>query len=229
MCNYNDFFSGLVPRYSMVYNIFICWKRGKYMEYVKLPKTKRGELTLKKICEAAEELFSQNGYYATEVHNITQKAGVAAGTFYTYFPDKRSAFLYLMDDLGRRLRRAIKQARLAEPTASFIEQERISIRVFFSFVQKHFGLFRIIWQAQFVDAESFKRYYERFSSGYVNEIVKAQESGEIRDLNPELISYALMGIHSFVTLKCFVFDESEVDDATIDQLVEFLAHGLLKP
>jgi len=198
------------------------------MNYVKLPKTKRGEATLKKICDAAEELFSQNGFYETEINDITVKAQVATGTFYTYFPDKSSVFLYLLDTLGRKLRHALRQAKLERPCDSLIEQERISIRVFFSFVREHFGLFRIVWQSQFVDAESFKNYYERFSAGYVREIKKAQERGEIRDFDPALISYVLMGVHSFVTLKCFVFDETEPDEATIDQLVEFFAHGMLK-
>ncbi|MCL2399560.1 MAG: TetR/AcrR family transcriptional regulator [Defluviitaleaceae bacterium] len=198
------------------------------MDYVKLPKTKRGEQTLKKICDAAEELFTKNGYYATEIHEITQKAGVATGTLYVYFPDKMSVFLHLMDDLGHKLRKAIRLAKLAEPSASMIEQERIAIRVFFSFVREHFGLFRIVWQAQFVDAEAFKNYYERFSKGYISEIVKAQESGEVRGLDPVLLSYILMGIYSFVALKHFVFDESELDEDTVEQLVEFISHGVLK-
>ncbi|MCL2216782.1 MAG: TetR/AcrR family transcriptional regulator [Defluviitaleaceae bacterium] len=198
------------------------------MSYVKLPKTKRGELTLKKICDAAEHLFSQNGFYETEINDITARAQVATGTFYTYFPDKSSVFLYLMDDLGRKLRHALRQAKKETAFDSMIEQERISIRVFFSFVREHFGLFKIIWQSQFVDAESFKNYYERFSAGYVREIKKAQQNGEIRDFDPALISYVLMGAHSFVTLKCFVFDKTEPDEATIDQLVEFFARGMLK-
>jgi len=198
------------------------------MDYVKQPKTKRGERTLSKICDAAEELFAKNGFYATEIYEIAQRAGVAAGTFYVYFPDKVSVFLYLMDNLGRKLRSAIKQAKLEEPSALIVEQERISIRVFFSFVREHFGLFRIVWQSQFVDAESFKRYYERFSSGYVNEIVNAQQDGSVRSFDPVLLSYALMGIYSFVTLKFFVFDETEPDEAAIDQLVDFISHGMLK-
>lgn len=198
------------------------------MDYVKLPKTKRGEITLKKICDAAEYLFSQKGFYATEIHDITQRAEVATGTFYTYFPNKSSIFLYLLDDLGRKLRYAIRQAKQGKSTVSLIEQERISARVFFSFVKEHFGLFRIVWQSQFVDAESFKRYYERFSAGYVREITKAQQAGEIRDFDPALISYALMAIHTFIALKCFVFDETEPDEAMIDQLVDFIAHGILK-
>ena len=199
------------------------------MVHVKLPKTKRGEQTLKKICNAAEELFAQKGYYATEIHEITQKAEVATGTLYLYFPDKTSLFLHLMDNLGRKLRKAIRLAKLEIPTASIAEQERISCRIFFSFVREHFGLFRIVWQAQFVDADAFKNYYERFSKGYIDELKKAQEKGEARDLDPMLVSYALMGIYSFVALKCFVFDGEEPDEATIEQLVDFISYGILKP
>ena len=198
------------------------------MEYVKLPKTKRGELTLKKICDAAEELFAQNGFYTTEISDITRKAGVATGTFYTYFADKNSVFLHLMDDLGHKLRQEIKQAKLEESPKSFIELERISARVYLSFVQRHWGIFHIVWQSMFMDVEIFKLYFERFSHGYIKEIKQAQESGEIRDIDPTLFSFILMGMHQFVALKHYVFDETEPDDAVIDQLVEFVARGLRK-
>jgi len=198
------------------------------MEYVKKPKTQRGEQTLKKICDAAEELFAQNGYYETEIHEITHKAGVATGTLYVYFPDKKSLFLHLMDNLGRKLRRSIREAKSRNIASSMVEQERVTIRVWFSFVREHFGLFRIVWQAQFVDAEAFKYYYERFSQGYISELTKGQTAGDIRELDPTLVSYALMGIYSFVALKYFVFDESEPDDATIEQLVDFISFGLVK-
>jgi hypothetical protein len=72
----------------------------------------------------------------------------------------------------------------------------------------------------------FKGYYERFSRGYVDELSNSQQNGETRELDPVLISYALMGIYSFVALKCLVFDGSEPDDETIDQLVEFISRGL---
>lgn len=198
------------------------------MSYVKSPKTKRGEQTLEKICAAAEELFAQRGYYATEIHDITQKAGVATGTFYTYFPDKMSVFLHLTDKLGRDLRRALKKAKLENPSASFVENERIGFRVWFSFIVEHYAIFRMVWQAQFVDPELFRNYYERFSKGYIEELTNAQNAGEIRKLDPTVISYALMGIHTFVGLKYFTFDEVEPDDKTIDTLIDFITHGLLE-
>ncbi|MCL2367586.1 MAG: TetR/AcrR family transcriptional regulator [Oscillospiraceae bacterium] len=197
------------------------------MDFVKLPKTKRGERTLQKIAKAAEELIAEKGYYGTEVQDITKRAGVATGTFYVYFPDKISVFSYVLDSLGRKVRRAIKQAKLSAVDTSFIEAERIATRSWFDFVREHIGILRIVFQALFVEPEKFKLYYERFSAGYMHELKSAQTAGEIStDLDPALISYALIGMHSFIALKIFLFDESEPDEEAIDQLVKFIAHGL---
>ena len=48
---------------------------------VNLPKTARGLETLQRICQAAEEIFNDRGYYDTSINDITRKAKVSAGTF----------------------------------------------------------------------------------------------------------------------------------------------------
>ena len=46
-----------------------------------------------KILEAAEILFSKHGYDDVDVRAISNKAGIAVGTLYNYFPDKKSLFI----------------------------------------------------------------------------------------------------------------------------------------
>lgn len=46
-----------------------------------------------KILEAAEELFSEYGYNEVDMRAISSKLGIAVGTLYNYFPDKRSLFI----------------------------------------------------------------------------------------------------------------------------------------
>lgn len=45
-----------------------------------------------RIFHAAMELFEQQGYENTSVEQITQKAGVSKGTFFTHFPSKDAVF-----------------------------------------------------------------------------------------------------------------------------------------
>jgi AcrR family transcriptional regulator len=54
------------------------------------PKQKRAEETREKIVAAAVELFSNDGYHATSSKKIARAAGVAVGSFYNHFADKKS-------------------------------------------------------------------------------------------------------------------------------------------
>lgn len=193
------------------------------MHLVNKPKTARGEETLQRICSAAEELFAGRGYYNTQIGDIARKAGVATGTFYIYFPDKISVFRYLLNELGHQLRREIRTA--AAGTENQQQAEYVGLRTFLSFASKHIGLFKIIWQAQFVDMEAFKEYYETFSARYISHISDAQERGEFADIDPVYFSYILMGIYNFVALKCIVFDEKEPSEELVQEVFKFIRNG----
>jgi len=190
---------------------------------VNKPKTARGEETLQRICSAAEELFADRGYYNTQIGDIARKAGVATGTFYIYFPDKISVFRYLLNELGHQLRREIRAA--AAGTENQQEAEYVGLRTFLSFASKHIGLFKIIWQAQFVDMEAFKEYYETFSARYICHISDAQDRGEFADIDPVYFSYILMGIYNFVALKCIVFDGKEPSEELVQEVFKFIRNG----
>jgi AcrR family transcriptional regulator len=52
----------------------------------------RGEVTRRKIIEAAYELFIKQGYHGTSMRQIAQKAGIALGGLYNHFPGKEDVF-----------------------------------------------------------------------------------------------------------------------------------------
>lgn len=58
-----------------------------------MPKSSEKMQAVKdRIFQAAMELFEQNGYENTSVAEITKKAGVSKGTFFTHFPTKDAIF-----------------------------------------------------------------------------------------------------------------------------------------
>lgn len=59
------------------------------------------------LLRAARNVFSTKGFHDAKVDDICAEAGVAKGTFYLYFPDKRSVFAELVDSLFARLAQAI--------------------------------------------------------------------------------------------------------------------------
>ncbi len=61
------------------------------------------------IRKCAKELFSANGFKATNVADIAQKAGVATGTFYLYYPSKEKLFMELYTEENGKLKQAIME------------------------------------------------------------------------------------------------------------------------
>jgi AcrR family transcriptional regulator len=216
------------------------------------PATARGEATRRRILDAAEAVIGEKGYHAASVTEITQRAQVAQGTFYLYFHSKREIFLQLVEDLGEQLRAASREATRDIPGR--MEKERKGFAAFFEFARGHRQLYRIVQEADRVDLRTFQEYYTRIARGYTRGLRAAMEAGEIRQMDPETLAYALVGIGHFLALRWLIWpqgDEAaeatsaqngvkpgqpadiakeaapELPERVFETLMEFLAHGLL--
>ena len=69
------------------------------------PATARGARTRAALVKAARALFEKNGYLDTNVADITGRARVAHGTFYTYFASKEDIFADVVEALLADFRR----------------------------------------------------------------------------------------------------------------------------
>ena len=65
------------------------------------PLTKRGEATRRRLLEAAEVVFADQGYHEASIVKITERAGIGLGTFYLYFDSKQSIFEALVIDTAQ--------------------------------------------------------------------------------------------------------------------------------
>jgi AcrR family transcriptional regulator len=86
-----------------------------------MDKTERRQGLLR----AARDTFATKGYHDAKVDDIVAVAKVAKGTFYLYFPDKRSVFSELVDTLFQRLGAAILRV---DPAHDIDEQIKHNIR-----------------------------------------------------------------------------------------------------
>lgn len=77
------------------------------------------------LLRAARDVFATKGYHDAKVDDIVATAKVAKGTFYLYFPDKRSVFSELVDLLFSRMGGAILKV---DPAADVDEQIKHNIR-----------------------------------------------------------------------------------------------------
>ncbi len=189
------------------------------------PKTDRGTQTKEKLLLAAERVFADLGYQDASVAKITNHAGVGQGTFYLYFGSKLEIFEELVYDLNRRVRRAMSEG--AASATNRIEREREGFKAFFKFTAEHPALYRIIRQAEFVSPKALKHHYSKIVEGYQEGIARAEEEGEIMDLDPEVASWMLMGIGELIGMRWVLWSEDgEVPDEVFENMMRFIESGL---
>lgn len=69
--------------------------------------TAKGLRTRDELVAAARRVFERDGYSGARVADIAAEAGVAHGSFYTYFSSKQDALLAVMREVGAQFREAI--------------------------------------------------------------------------------------------------------------------------
>jgi AcrR family transcriptional regulator len=197
------------------------------------PMTARGEATRRRILDAAEEVFGELGYYEASISEITRRAGIAQGTFYIYFRSKHEIFAEVVEDIGKRLR-SVTRAAIAE-APDRLEAERRGFAAFFEFVATHRRIYQIVQEAERIAPEAAYSYYQGISQGYERALRAAMEAGTIRQMNPEAVTYALMGIGHFVALRWIVWPQqgsenpestAGLPDEVFASVMDFITHGL---
>ena len=190
-----------------------------------VPATARGHRTRERLLRAAENVFGERGYERSGIADIAGGAGVALGTFYLYFPDKKAVFIELVDELGTRLRHELTEA--TEGLEERIDIERAGLRAFFGFVTRHRALYRIVRQAEFVEEEVYRRYYTTLGGAYAAALQRAMHERQIREMDPECLAYCLMGLADFLGMRWVLWEGDNVDlDRVVDNAMEFITKGL---
>ena len=162
---------------------------------------KRQEQRRDDLLKAARKVFATHGFHGAAVSDIVKEAGVAQGTFYLYFSDKKGAFYEILDSfLGE-----LKSILLAQPDAVHYRDMALALTQHFV---KNGDLARIFFrEASGLDEESERRLREFYSFVYAKveaDIRRGIATGNKRNVNPTIGAYALVGMIEKVIYECAV-------------------------
>lgn len=177
----------------------------------KPPRTARGERTLRKILDAAREEFGERGFSDSSIVGITQRAGVALGTFYTYFDSKEALFQALVRDMSAQVRNNVGPALSGATDA--LDGERRALEAFLKFARDHRDIYRIVDEAEFVEPAVYREHYETTATRIAARLVAARDRGEfdasISNEDLEILAWGMMGANVFLGLRFAVWDDAE--------------------
>ena len=190
----------------------------------KAPRTARGERTLRALLDAAAIEFGEKGFYDGSISGITSRAGVALGTFYTYFDSKDAIFRALVSDMSDRVKAHVAPALATarDPIAA----EGDALAAFLTFAREHKEIDRIVDEAEFVDPASFRRHYETTAERIEQRLRAGADAGAVRADVGAVHAWAIMGMNVFLGLRFGVWDNSVSPDAVAAITNDMLARGL---
>jgi len=184
------------------------------------------KLSITKLREAARHLFVTQGYDRTRPQDIARLAGLANGTFYIHFKDKRDAFLDFAAEAQNTLISEFR-ARL-----SGIEGRdnrwKIIFEVMEEFAERHPG----VLEAAFMDPlmiapqdEDAWRVYDRIGHFVVTSIQESREELST-DYDLEMIGHAICGLlrHAMI----FATRKGKGREKMVKDLICLLEKGLYK-
>jgi AcrR family transcriptional regulator len=185
------------------------------------------------ILARARDVFAKRGYHATKIEHIVLSAGVARGTFYLYFEDKRGVFSELVDRFLARLHLSIERVNVEDPSRSIAEQVRDNIlRVLTLFLGDHAMTKILLTDAPGLDADfdrKLQAVYEEVLSLLSTSLKDGQALGIVGPGDTQLFAYLGVG-----ALKELLFQSvqrelgEESAERLANELFGFLCRGFLR-
>ncbi len=195
---------------------------------IKIPTTRNGKRTFQIIVDTAIQVFYEKGYHNSTIKDITEEAGIAAGTFYLYFKNKYVLYRYILEQIQHDIRQAI--AMQVSTVEGRFEKEKVGIRTFIEYALENPHAYNIIWESLYIDKTLFVDYYSNFAKRYERGLNQSIADGEMHDVDTELVSYILMGVSNFVGLKVLLKlgEDKGSAEEVVDKVMNIIRTGIFK-
>ncbi len=192
-------------------------------------------LTREKIKEAAKTEFSKNGYHSTSVSDIISSIGMAQGTFYHYFKNKRSLFEELLQDFVTMLVDKLNNFDFdkIKDTGTYISTGYfLGSSIIESFMENRSLAIIFLREAVGID-EGLSKIIDQGYSDVVNYTIKHIEYGQnlgivTKDFSREVMAMSMVGTSVFMINRHLIGDLKDFDiDVLIEEALQVHLRGVL--
>ncbi len=145
----------------------------------------------------AKRIFARKGYHRTNVADIISRAGIARGTFYLYFQNKKDLFEELMQQVVSELQTRILRIKIGPEERNPVEQLRDNLRRVVTFVLRERELTDILLHhASGFDREldaKIREFYDRIAQMIQRSLDLGIEMNLVRKCDTRAVSYCILG------------------------------------
>lgn len=178
---------------------------------------------------AARRVFSTRGYHEAKVDDIAAQAGVAKGTFYLYFKDKRSIFVELLDALFDRISKAILRVDVSQDVP---EQVKHNIRAILAVLLDEPETTQLLLSHAGAVDKDFRENVRAFDDGVRSlltaSLLDGQALGIVAQGDAALYATFAIGALKEVLLTSATSASAVDREAIVRALYALLEHGFLR-
>ena len=210
--------------------------------FLNLPKEKRDKIINISLIE-----FAQHSYKGASLSRIVEKAGIAKGSMYQYFKNKKELYLYLIDFTGNR-KLSYMDLNLDPSIENFYMQYKqiifLAVKYNFENLYKTLFFYNTLQNRNDKEIREMVLKMEEKKRIFLKKhIVKAQEKGQVRkDADTDLITFIInqisLHVDAYFRIK-FKFDYEKLIkegiaklpisnrelESMIDEIIEIFKHG----
>lgn len=182
------------------------------------------------LLRAARRVFATRGYHEAKVDDIAAQAGVAKGTFYLYFKDKRSIFVELLSALFERISKAILRV---DVTQDVPEQVKHNIRAILAVLLDEPETTQLLLTHAAGMDKDFTENLRAFDRGVrqllTESLTEGQSLGIVAPGDPALYAIFAIGALKEVLLASATGDIRVDRERIVKALYALLEQGFLRP
>jgi AcrR family transcriptional regulator len=182
--------------------------------------TARGERTRRQIIDAARRVFERDGYFGIGVPDIAREAGIAYGSFYTYFTSKQEVFHIIGAEASELVDRAVGHRpageRHLDPVDALCQANLRYIETY----RQNARIYALIEQLGRTDAELHQRWARRRrqQTGRIGAVIRRWQAQGLADPSVAAGPTAVALISMIASLcYCMFVGYDEEQDFDVEQ------------
>jgi AcrR family transcriptional regulator len=185
-----------------------------------------------KILTHARDVFARRGYHDAKIEDIVLAAGIARGTFYLYFKDKRAVFEEIVDRAFTQIGMAIVRVDPRDPARTVAEQVHENTRRIVGTLLEDRATTKILLTDAVGLDPAFDRklqsFYEVVEGLLVESLSEGQELGVVAPGDPRMFAYLILGAMKEVLYQVVRRDAAYSESKVVDGIYDFLGQGCLR-
>ncbi|MBA3029497.1 MAG: TetR family transcriptional regulator [Desulfobacteraceae bacterium] len=180
------------------------------------------------IIEATLRLYSNRGYYLTNIRDIAREVGISAPTFYHYFMDKRELFAETIEYVINNFKKETQIA-LAEEKDP-VRRTTLMFEIFASHYPKIGEILNQLRSGAILGdpwaKEKLSAIYGQLMENVTREIKGAMKAGIIREVDPELLAFFNVLLDEVAMTRASMDNKYSIEDV-IKFVADMLYHAFL--